>query len=679
MRRALAIAAGLALLVVIAAGVALWLFDPETLREPLQKQASSSLGREVTLGELSLKVLPLPAVRVTQIRVAGPTPKDPPFAEIAELRLRVAVLPLLARRVVLRALEIDSPSIHVPFDRNGKPILPGPAASAAEKEPGSAAQPEAEPSGGGAPAFAVDRIAVTDARVQAGPWLVEHADLSGRLGLDGSGSFRFSADLPGLVELRSGRLELEGIGGKAMDIDAQGEFATELENLRKRFELAPELGGHARGEYEVELVAGVLRAAKANVDVPDLLVRQNDLVISGPTRAHAVLGESYSLDLSDARVEKKNVFAKPKGTPFSVTGKLGPESDLAALRDALVKVGRNEVPLAFELARKPMRVQIKKSTLDLAALHELLPAEQPALGGTVAIDALAVELSPLRVTGDARLDKVTAALEHGPIELSGPVHARGREVALENATALIGGQTLGLGARYDLESGALGASFDTAASQLGALLAALSGRSEVDGTLTANGQIAAARAEVAALTGGGRVEIRPGRIRGFSLAKSVMGPLAALPQLAATAKGKDLSKYDDEEFTHLTADYRLANGRVASDNLELAYKDATAFLKGSVGLSDRTLDLSGRVVLTKEADAELAGTARAKERVIPIAHIGGTVDAPRIELDQKTLAALALAYTGSDKVREKLDKALGPGASEAVEGLLGNILGGQKK
>jgi hypothetical protein len=676
----LAIAAGLALLVVIAAGIALYLFDPETLRAPLQKQASSALGREVTLGELSLAVLPLPAVRVTQIRVAGPKPSDPPFAEIAELRLRVAILPLLARKVVLRALELDSPHVNVPFDANGKPILPGPAAAKpGEAEPKGPAAQEAAPADGSGMALAVDRIAINGARIQAGPWLVENANVSGRLALDGSGSFRFGADLPGLVELRSGRLELSGIGGKDLDIDAQGEFATVLENLKKRFELAPELGGHARGEYEVELTGGALRSAKANVDVPDLLVRQADLVVSGPARAHAVLGESYSLDLSDARVEKTGVFAKPKGTPLSVTGKLGPESNLAALRDALVKIGRNELPLGLELARKPMRVQVKKSTLDLAALRELLPPEKPPLSGSVAIEGLDVELLPLRVTGAARLDKVTTKLPHGPIELSGPLRARGREVALEDASALIGGQTLTLGARYDLESGALGASFDTRDSQLGALLTALSGRSEIDGTLGANGKVEAAHPDIAALTGGGRIEIRPGRIQGFSLAKSVLGPLAALPQLAASTRGKDLSKYDDEQFTYLTADYKLGGGRVSTDNLELAYKDATAFLKGSVGLVDRALDLSGRVVLTREADAELAGATRAKERVIPIAHIGGTLDAPRLELDQKTLAALALAYTGNDKVREKLDKRFGPGASEAVEGFLGNLLGGQKK
>ena len=136
---------------------------------------------------------------------------------------------------------------------------------------------------------------------------------------------------------------------------------------------------------------------------------------------------------------------------------------------------------------------------------------------------------------------------------------------------------------------------------------------------------------------------------------------------------------DDERFEQLSADYKIAEGRISTENLELVYQNAKAFLHGSVGISDRSLDLAGRIVLSREADAEIAGEKRAKERVIPISHITGTPDAPRVELDQKTLAALALAYGQNEKVREKIDKTLGPGASEAVEDLLGNILGGKKK
>jgi uncharacterized protein involved in outer membrane biogenesis len=680
LKRILIIAAALGVLLLILSGVALYFFDPETLRAPLQKQASAALGRDVALGKISLAYFPLPAVRVGDIRIAGPTTADPAFAEISELRLRVAILPLLARQVVLRALEIDAPRIHIPFDGEGKPILPEP-----EKKPPKPDDAEKSPSDGDASkpadfALAVDRIAIDGARVQFGPWLVENASLTGRLSLDGSGDFRFALDLPGLGELRNGGLELTGLGSPALGISAQGEFAADLAALRERFAITQEIAGRARGEFAVELVAGELHAANANIDVPDLLVRSGDLVVSGPTRAHAVLGESYSLDLTDTRVEKTGVFAKPKRTPLSVTGTLGTEPNLSAVRDTLVKFGANVIPLSLELGRSPMHVHVKKSLLDLGKLRELLTPDRPPLAGIIHVDALDIQLDPLRIDGNAVLDGVETTLEHGPIQVSGPVHGSGRVIALEKGSALIGGQTIAINATYDLESGATTADYDTRNTQLGQLLAALSGRSEVDGTLASNGKLEASKPELGALAGGGRMEVRPGRIQGFSLAKALAAPLAGIAGVAKAAEGATPGSVEDETFEHLSADYRIADGRVSSENLELKYRNATAFLHGSVGMSDRTLDLAGRIVLTKEGDAELTGSSkRAKERVIPIAHITGTVDSPRIALDQKTLAALALAYSGNDKVREKIDKALGPGGAEAVEDFLGNLLGGKKK
>ncbi|MEX2208713.1 MAG: AsmA family protein [Myxococcota bacterium] len=677
----LLIAAALVALVVILSGVALYLFDVETLREPLQTQASAALGRDAKLGEISLSLFPLPAVRVADIRIAGPKPSDPPFAEIEELRLRVAILPLLARQVVLRSLEIDSPRVHIPFDKAGKPILPGPAKAKAKPAPSDAekpGEPEAEEASA-APALAVDRISIDGARVEAGPWLIENGSVAGHLSLDGSGSFRVALDLPGIGELRNTELELAGLTGATPEIGAQGEFFADLTPLAKRFALSQEISGRARGEFEVGLAGAELRTATVNIDVPDLLVRSGDLVVSGPARAHAVLGESYSIDLSDTRVEKTGLFAKPKRTPLSVTGTLGKEPDLSAVREALVKIGTNVIPLGLELERRPMRVHVRRSAIDLASLRELLPPDRPPLAGRFHVDGLDVQIDPLRVTGNAALDNVETKLEHGPIRVSGPVRGTGKQIVLENGSAVVGEQTIAIDATYDLESGAIAARYDTANSQLGALVAALSGRSEVDGTLSSQGQLTAPTPDLNALAGTGRIDIRPGRIQGFSLVKSLMGSLSSLPGIAAAASGKDLSRYDDERFERLTADYRIAGGRVSTENLELAYQNATAFLHGSVGMSDRSLDLAGRVVLSKEADADLAGAKRARERVIPIAHITGTLDAPRVELDQKTLAALALAYTGNDKTREKLDKALGPGASEAVEDLLGNILGGKKK
>jgi hypothetical protein len=678
MRRWLLIAGGVVLALLIAAGVALSLFDVESLRAPLQQKAGEALGRDVTLGKLGLRIFPLPAVSIADVRISGPKKNDPPLADIAELRLRVAVLPLIAGKVVLRALELDSPRIHIPFDKDGKPILPG---AAAKPKDSKEAKPEVTPPAGESAglALAVDRIAIKDADVTAGPWQVEHANVDGHLALDGSGAFTYAMNLPGIGTLRSGEVELAKLTSNAPSIDARGEFTADLKELVKRFKLKQDASGKASGEYAVSLADGKVHAASASVDVPDLLLRSGQLVVSGPARGHAVLGESYSFDLSDARVEQTGVFAKPKRTTLSVTGKLGKEASIAALRDALVKIGANELPLTLDLAKQPLQVHLGKTTLDLAKLRELLPPDKPPLSGKVAVQGFDVQLDPLRVTGNATLDGVETKLSQGPITISGPVRGRGDTIGVENATALVGGEKVGLTASYALQTGAISADYDIGKAKLLALIEALSGRKELDGVLDTGGHIETRSAGLETLAGKGKLAIRPGKIQGFSLVKQVMGSLAALPALALAAKGKDISKYESEDFEHLTADYVISDGKLRTENLELQYQDATAYLKGSIGLWDRSLDLTGKVVLTKKADAEFAGAGRAKERVIPISRVTGTYDSPRIVLDEKTLASLAYVYAGSDRVQKKLDKALGPGAGEAVQGVLDGLLGGGNK
>jgi len=672
-------------LLLIAVAVALALFDTEKLRGPLQTQASAALGRDVTLGKIALGLFPLPAVKIDDVRIAGPKPSDPPLADVAEIRLRVALLPLIAKKVVLRALEIDKPRIDIPFDKDGKPILPkvGGAAAAPTAKSGAgkseAAKPEtakepgaAEPAG---LALAVDRIAIHDADVTAGPWKVEHANIEGQLSLDGTGSFKYSLNLPGLAALRNGELELAKLMSGAPQVDARGEFATDLADVRKRFALAQDITGKASGEYAVGLSGSEIRSASASLDVPDIGVRSGNLVVAGPATGHAVLGESFSFDLTEARVEQTGLFAKPKHTTLSVTGKLGKDPSLAALREALVKIGANELPLTLALAKQPMRVHVGKTSLDLGKLRELLPPDKPPLAGRVNVDGFDVQLQPLRVDGGATLAGVETNFAHGPITLNGPLRGKGESVALENGTVLVGGQKIGLSASYTLESGAIRANYDASRAEVGKLVDALSGRKQLDGTLDSNGQFETRSSDFQTIAGSGKFAIHPGRIQGFSLGKQVMGSLAAF---GIGGKNKDLSKYESEEFDHLSADYTIADRRLHTENLELAYQEATAYLHGSVGLFDRTLDLAGKVVISKSADAALASTGggKGKERVIPIAHIGGTWDSPQLQLDPKSVAAIGSVYLSDPKTKKKLDKALGPGGGDAVQSVIDGLLGG---
>ena len=56
----------------------------ERVRTLLTTQLGDILGRTVTIGGLDLELLPL-AVEVRDFTIAGPTPADPPFAEVPRL------------------------------------------------------------------------------------------------------------------------------------------------------------------------------------------------------------------------------------------------------------------------------------------------------------------------------------------------------------------------------------------------------------------------------------------------------------------------------------------------------------------------------------------------------------------------------------------------------------------
>src|SRR5262249_50288791 len=170
-----------------------------------------------------------------------------------------------------------------------------------------------------------------------------------------------------------------------------------------------------------------------------------------------------------------------------------------------------------------------KTTLDLAKLRELLPPDKPPLGGRVQVEGFDVQLDPLRVTGNGTLDAVETKLANGPVTVSGPVRGRGESVGVENAAALVGGQKIGVSGSYALQTGTVTADYDVGKAKLGALVAALAGRKELDGTLDSGGHVEMRSAGLQTLGGRGKVAIQPGRIQGFSLVKQVMGSLAALP------------------------------------------------------------------------------------------------------------------------------------------------------
>jgi hypothetical protein len=682
-RRLLLITAFIVLALVAVLFIAVSLIDPDRLRQPIVARLSDQLDRSVELGELDLALFPALALRVRAVRVEGSSPEAPPLLEVGEVRLRVAVLPLFLGRVVLRALELKAPRVRIELDPQGRPKLPG----AMGREAPAADAADARGTEEEGATLAVDTIEISDGSLEAGPWKVENLELRGRLRLDRSAELAFQADVADLGKLREARAELEGLGTDALSVTCRGEIREgDLAEIKQRLELEPELAGRLDGNFELSFRDGAVRDMRVDLRGSELQVASGALQLVGEVDLDAQLGGPWRVDLTRSRLDLGETIRKPVGLKASLSGLLGPEVSPTAVRDALVVIGSNELRLALDLGKKPLSVNVQPATLELEPLGKLVRSELRSLTGRVKLDAWQVQLEPLALSGSAMLEDVTLGLQHGSVSFTGPLHGAGARLHGTEIRMLAGGESATFSGSYDIPTGVVSLDGSVSGAKLEVLAQALVGHSELAGTLEGGVKVKGPL-DVTALVGSGKLDITNGRIRGFSLMKRVLGDLAALPLLMARVKGRDLSRYEEEEFQRLAADFRLREGRLHMDEILLEYRHATAQLHGSVGVLDGSLALAGKLVIARDVDAALAGQETAQQtgqatrqqRVIPIAGIGGTVSRPRVRLDAAALAAVAATYAGQGELREKLEKKIGREGAEAVESILDQLLRGRKE
>jgi len=109
-------------LVVVGALLALpRLLDTPAIQAYIQQAASHALGRHVKFSGLTIRALPLPAVRLRGLQVAeDPAFGSAPFVTVSEGRMRIRLRPLLQGRVELADLTLEEPRIHVVEDSAGR-------------------------------------------------------------------------------------------------------------------------------------------------------------------------------------------------------------------------------------------------------------------------------------------------------------------------------------------------------------------------------------------------------------------------------------------------------------------------------------------------------------------------------------------------------------------------------
>lgn len=122
MKSPLLIVATLAVAILTAALIAPVVIDWNAYRSEFERQITSLVGRKAAIvGPISVRLLPAPRIRLANVRIANPPGTAAPYLlTVDKISMRVALAPLLSRRIVVSSLRFIGPVIEAEVLANGE-------------------------------------------------------------------------------------------------------------------------------------------------------------------------------------------------------------------------------------------------------------------------------------------------------------------------------------------------------------------------------------------------------------------------------------------------------------------------------------------------------------------------------------------------------------------------------
>jgi AsmA protein len=616
------------------------LVDTRTIAARLADEVKTLTGRTITLGSISFRILPAPAVQVSPVTLGeGPHYPGRDFVRLKSLEARLRLWPLFAGRVEIASLVFQEPTVTLIRDRQGRwnfdDLLDR--LAAIDKGAAPSAGPAAAP--GSAPAASpAGRLGIARAEIQGGRLvLYDDAVVPGRrselhigpidAGLAGWGvGHKTAADLS--VALGKSRLKaqatLEGTGqaqAVAAVMKSSRVEAADLKPLLPWLGIASPAGLDIGGAVTLDGRASIPLASPAAVQFEGTAALDS-LHYKDASMSRAVEKVGGKLRVSGSRAEWDG-FTATLGTS-EVHGRMSVENFL-------------KPRLGFDLASKQLDLN---QVMDLFGSGPSPAAAAPSASGKPA-PAVGPEAGLLaQVSGRGTLQ--VAALRFQTFDLS-RVRAT---VTLENgvlsladfAAALYGGSLKGeagldLSRRvpgYRLQANLQGVDVNAAATAYDkGLKDILRGRLQGKLGLTASG--AAFDAILGSARGSAAVDIADGAITSISILKQ-------LAVLLAMAGGKGIGR-DETPFKSLTGSFAIGDRKATTSDLHLDSTDLDITGAGDVGLdASLNLGLTGRFSAEAshgmlEKNGQLRALADKDGRLTVHLLAKGSLAAPQVSLD----------------------------------------------
>lgn len=565
-RKLLMVLGVLVILIIAAAFAAPMLIPKDWLREQITAQVKDATGRDLVIGgDLNLQLLPSAVVNLSDVKFSNAAGGSrPDMATLKELRVHVAVLPLLSSEIEVKEFVLVEPDILLEVDKNGHANWAVGSGGGAEGAGGK--------SGGTGGGSGLDRLKLGDVRLVDGK--VEYRDAKSGT-VEKIEGLNITISLPDL----DSPLAVDGSlqwHGEALDLKlgaakpralAEGDaspltLALKGKPLNLSFNGSLDAGAQSAGgkvTLDVPSVRGLAEWAGAPLDIQgDVL---GPLNISGDLSATATNVAFKGITLAIDAIKGTG------GLSAALGGKVpGIKAELA-----LEDLNLNPYLEAFgggkdgaQPAAKPAKNQEwSDEPIDLSAL-KLVNAD-------LTLTTKLLQVQDIKIDGSAvgvKLNGGKLAVDLSKLALYG-----GTGVATLNVDA--SGKTPAVSHTFSL-SGFQARPFLTDAAKM----EWLAGTANLNLDVTTRG--ISQKTMVSALNGKGDFKFLDGSIYGINL--------AAMVRNAATAF---LSKSDETvktDFAELSGTYTITNGLVKNDDLKMLSPLLRVSGKGTSDMPSKTVN-----------------------------------------------------------------------------------------
>lgn len=687
--------------------------DVNAYREVIESRLEGQLGRDITLGEMSLGLIPL-RIEVADVRISeAPGFGAEDFVSAERLAVRVGLLSLLRGNIEVASLDLERPVVALV--RNSEGVWNFSTLSSAPS-PGpedTTAAPESSPGR----EFALNRLSIRDGQIAVTDLgenvrtVYDHIDLTLRDYAPGQPfAFDVAAELPGEG---AGGLRLTGNGGPVVTGDPlatpfSGTLVLDEAGLEalKAFigtGLLGDAAGFLSGETDLVNDGGNLQAT-GRLELEDARFRAVE--VGYPIVADYSVGAS--LDEGVYRIDEATV--RLGETPLSVVGDIrtdpGTRLSLHITADEVSVSEVARLASAFDIAFAPGTDVTGRISLDVDVEG---PPDALAFNGTIAG-------RDLRVSGRGAPQAVeipAVDLALTPTEIrSNPFEVRSGETTATARFALTGYTSDNPGIDAALQApGATLPEIQAIARVYGFTgLDQLEGTGALDLDLAARGPLRELDSSsiVRAVDGNVDLDFSPLSILGFDT-------LSELGTIGGFTTRESESGLTD--MVRLTGHVDVDKGIARTDNLLATLAIGSIAAAGTADLADKTLDLRLSAVLSEAYSHRVGGTGvggylrtaltnGSGELVLPV-RVTGSFQQPQFAPDLEAVARLqrerllptsddpgaalsnilSVFQGGQTAPADSLDEGASPGQqqqeqeaaptpTETIRGILGGILGG---